>query len=166
LRLFVGITATLGFLAALLVHGATYAGVDVLQRYPAAWLLHVGCFVVFIPLLFSLWSDNRLSRRIDEMFTDHPRWVLRLVIAVAIYAAVNFVLFFLLTGGGTAEIRNGEFVLLNHGKLIRHLTEAEYHRQQIYEARGFSGHWLVFYLFPALYFLVPLAPKRPSGSPG
>jgi hypothetical protein len=166
LRLFVGITATLGLLAAVLVHGATYAGVDVLQRYPEASLLHLGCFVVFIPLLFSLWSDNRLGGRIDEMFTDHPRWVLWLLIAVAIYAAVNFVLFFLLTGGGTAEMRNGEFVLLSHGKLIRHLTEAEYHLQRIYVARGFSGHWLVFYLFPALYFLVPLAPKRPSGSLG
>jgi hypothetical protein len=33
-------------------------------------------------------------------------------------------------------------------------------------ARGFSSHRLVFYLFPALYFLVPLAPKRPSGSLG
>jgi hypothetical protein len=166
LRLFVGITATLGLLAALLVHGATYAGVDVFQRYPEVWLLHLGCFVVFIPLLFSLWSDNRLGRRIDEMFTDHPRWVRWLLTAVAVYAVVNFVLFFLLAGGGTAEMRNGEFVLLNHGKLIRHLTEAEYHRQQIYEARGFSGHWLVFYLVPALYFLLPVAPNRPSGSLG
>ena len=67
------------------------------------------------------------------------------------YAVVNFLLFFLLSSGGTPDIWDGKYVLHSHGNLIRELSEREYHLQQAYVLRGFSGHWMIFYLSPALY---------------
>jgi hypothetical protein len=55
--------------------------------------------------------------------------------------------------GGSPTIRDGQYLLLEHGKLIRELTASEYRALQTNEVRGFSGHWLVFFFVPAAYFL-------------
>lgn len=47
--------------------------------------------------------------------------------------------------GGSIGIRDGQYILHSHGKLIRTITEQEYHLAQANEARGFSGHWIAFY---------------------
>jgi len=38
---------------------------------------------------------------------------------------------------------------MDHGTLIRIITEKEFHHYQANEIRGFSGHWLIFYGFAA-----------------
>ena len=43
-------------------------------------------------------------------------------------------------------------VLVSHGAVIATLTPAEYVQQQSYYIRLFTGHPLIFYLAPALYF--------------
>lgn len=50
---------------------------------------------------------------------------------------------------GSPEIQDGQYILQNHGKLIRTITEQEYHHYKANEVRGFSGHWLIFYGFSA-----------------
>src|SRR5262249_24616471 len=52
---------------------------------------------------------------------------------------------FLMSGGSPVEQPAGTYSLRNHGKLIRSITAADYHRYRGYEARGFSGHWMLFY---------------------
>ena len=68
------------------------------------------------------------------------------------YALINFALFFFLSKGGVPDVRDGKYVLHNHGQVIRELSEDEYELQKAYVVRGFSGHWMVFYLVPALVF--------------
>ena len=81
-----------------------------------------------------------------------PAWSWPLIYAAGIYAALNFALFNYNSEGGSPDIRDGHYVLHDHGKIIRELSEDEYHIQKAYVARGFSGHWMLFYLMPALYF--------------
>ncbi len=66
---------------------------------------------------------------------------------------VNFVLFALNSEGGGPSIRAGKFVLESHGRFIRDLTATEYTAFKANELRGFSGHWLIFYYVPFIYFL-------------
>lgn len=148
-----GVVAAVGFAIALLVHCLTFVPVDVQTDYPLVWLLHLGCFVVFIPFFLSMRNEFGPKPSFSRLRAVLPSWAGILLVCVFAYAIINFGLLFLHTEGGTPSERNGAFILQSHGKLIRQLTEAEYHLQRAYVLRGFSGHWLVFYMVPALYFL-------------
>ena len=147
-----GLLAVFGFAAALIVHGLTFFHVDLIEKFPSVWALHVGIFIVFVPFVFS-------ARRAPGGFQGSnlrailPEWAIALLAVTFVYAIVNFVLFFFLSEGGVPDIRDGRFVLHDHGRVIRELTEHEYHVQRSYVLRGFSGHWLIFHLIPAAYFL-------------
>jgi len=85
---------------------------------------------------------------------------------VALYASINFVAFIALSHGGTPEVRDGAYALSDHGRLIRTLTADEYRSQQVYIARGFSGHWIAFLLLPLFYFLFrEETPGEPASNP-
>jgi hypothetical protein len=60
------------------------------------------------------------------------------------YAFINFA-FFMIGNIGTPDIIDGKFVLHNHGRIIKNLTEQQYHHYKALELRGFSGHWIAFY---------------------
>ena len=153
LRLALGALASLGFLASLTAHVAALQGIDVETYVPFVWLLHGGIFVVFVPFILMARRvyGNRLSAK--EMANMAPPWVRTFGAALFAYAMVNFVIFILHTQGGNATERDGQFLLMQHGTLIRHLTSAEYASFRANQVRGFSGHWMVFYFVSAAYFL-------------
>ena len=133
-------------MASLSAHLATFFNFDVLAYFPWVWLLHIGIFVGVIPLI-----GKDLKEVWRKFFLPGPSWARYSIIAFAVYAPINFLLFLALSKGGSPDIRNGVYVLHNHGTIIKVLTEQEYHRQQAYGLRGFSGHWMIFYLLPTLH---------------
>jgi hypothetical protein len=158
---FFGTIAAAGFLLAVIVHGLTFAHVDVIEDFSSVWLLHVGLFLVAIPFVLSARATIGGRPSLAQLGSFFPRWARILLAVVGAYAFLNFALFIYLSGGGAPDIRDGRFVLHNHGTVIRELSEQEYHIQRAYIARGFSGHWLFFYLAPALYFFCRQAPQPP-----
>ena len=145
------IFAFTGFFTSLIVHLTTFFGIDPAKHVPWVWVLHLSIFIVFIPMLFV----QGLTPKKDfwsKFLATMPRWVRYTVKAFFAYAIVNFALFFFLSKGGVTDVRDGKYVLHNHGNVIRELTEDEYQLQNAYVLRGFSGHWMIFYLIPALYF--------------
>ena len=46
---------------------------------------------------------------------------------------------------GTPEIRDGQYILQNHGHLVKTVTESEYYHYLANQTRAFSGHWIMFY---------------------
>jgi len=54
--------------------------------------------------------------------------------------------------GGVPDIWQGIHVLHDHGRLIREITLPEYIHYTFNEVRGFSGHWLIFYFAPLVFF--------------
>lgn len=143
--------ALVGFLSSLVVHLSTFFGIDPSKHVPSVWTLHLGIFVVFVPMLFL----QRLGPKKDfwrKIFAPMPRWARYTIKAFFAYAIINFALFFYLSQGGVPDVRDGKYVLHNHGQVIRELSEDEYELQQAYVIRGFSGHWMIFYLVPALVF--------------
>ena len=150
----VGSLALLGFLLSLAAHVAALAGVDVAARIPWVWGLNVGIVAVLLPVVMSTRKlvNGRLS--LATLRPLFPPWVLVLGAAVFAYAVVNFALFMFGAHGGSPEIRDGRFVLQDHGRLIRELSAAEYTALQANEVRGFSGHWLLFYFMPFAWFLL------------
>lgn len=148
-----GYASLIGFVTALVVHIAALTGIDVADRFPAVWGLHVGVFVVFIPFLFSSRKTLGPKPKFAQIRAAFPMWTVGLGICIFAYALVNFALFMLKTEGGNPSIEDGKFVLMNHGTLVRELSAAEYSSFKANVVRGFSGHWLVFYFVPFAYFM-------------
>ena len=164
--LIVGVLAAIGLAVAVTVHVLTFFPDKAIAASgsPLFFALHVGIFVVFIPFVLAqrkLFGTARPGWR--EQLSVFPRWGQLLLGFVTAYALANFALF-LFTGGGTPEIRAGQFVLMNHGTFIRALSEQEYDLARSHITRGFSGHWIAFYLVPMLYFLLGSDPRHQSSS--
>jgi hypothetical protein len=153
LRLVLGTTALAGLILSLTVHVSALFGVDVASRFHGVWFLHAGIFVVFIPFVLFARHDFGAQPSLMQIGATLPRWVVVIGLIIFVYAIANFLIFMAGTEGGSPTMRDGKYLLLNHGKLIRELTASEYSAFQANVVRGFSGHWLVFFFVPAAYFL-------------
>jgi hypothetical protein len=111
--------AAVGFAASLLVHLAAWARV---APPAAAWGLHLGIFVVWLPTVLvaqGLTRDFKQREFWGAALRGAPPWAPRALKWLGGYAAVNFVLFMLQAFGARPD--------------------------DALQARGFSGHWLIFY---------------------
>lgn len=149
----IALVALLGFLLSLGVHVTALLGIDVSEKMPFVWGLHVGIFAVFIPFVFSIRKILGDKPTLIEFRKLIPGWVATLMFMLMGYTFINFALFMLATEGGSPIIHDGKFILQNHGHLIRELSSTEYAAFRANELRGFSGHWLMFYFVPFAFFM-------------
>jgi hypothetical protein len=144
-----------GLLASIVVHLLTFV-----PGFPVAmghvWPLHIVLFIPFFAMIVRL----KVLQPPGMTQREYQRAVMRYVPArvriVAVsafaYAILNFGVFFVQTSGGGPMQRDGRYYRANHGRIIAEISEAEYHRLEALEVRGFSGHWLVFYAIPMIFF--------------
>lgn len=163
-----GTLALLGFLASMTVHVLTFVPGFAVTMHSPIWLLHVGIFPPFVALVFALRAEMKgvpPAEAKRHFLGLLPRWGKALFLVAFYYALVNFGLFMLRTGGASAERSGSGYVLTSHGRVVRHVTKEEALENEAQTTRGFSGHWMAFYLLPALYFLTRRQPGR-QGPPG
>ncbi|QEL16221.1 hypothetical protein PX52LOC_03161 [Limnoglobus roseus] len=55
---------------------------------------------------------------------------------------------------GYVEHKDGTFVLANHGRTIREITEEEFHHANTQVARGFCAIWLAFTWLATAFFWI------------
>ncbi len=99
------------------------------------------------------------------------RW---LTMAMLLYAMMNFGLSMLQGGGVTAAVEDGRYFLTAPGAERREVMREEYDAHRRVATRLFSGHLLLFYLVPLVYFrfvdprLIELSrsPRAPAAAPG
>ena len=166
-----GIASLLIFVVSAALHLATYIP-DVPVNMELAWPLHLAAMAVFGILIIHLRQQRRPHKSrakglfgnwrtaaqqdralLSELVGLVPRWLLFACLATFIHPFVNFAMFILLMEGGSSVVEGGKFILQEHGRKIRDLTKQEFERFRAYELRGFSGHWMVFSIIPATYFL-------------
>lgn len=150
--------AVAGWTSGLLVHLLSLADIDVAGKVPFVWILHIGVFVVWLPTILALRNNEELKayqqpgmrnqrnplKFFRILFRQTPTWLAILAMGGFVYAVVNFMMF-MGSQPGVPDLKDGQYVLHNHGQLVRTLTEQEYHHYKANEVRGFSGHWLAFY---------------------
>jgi hypothetical protein len=150
----VGLT---GFVISLWVHVLTYLGIALQEHTSAVWLLHVGLFPPFFVMVIRLqrWNTGsswfRTGFRWRDLAAYLPGWAIVSVVGLFGYAFVNFLL-------ATSHLPAGAGATVTFGSD----APAGSHLQAIYTARAFSGHWLIFYWVPALFFLYVPANARPE----
>lgn len=164
--------AVTGWTLGLIAHFTTFFGIDITDQFPYVWVLHLGIFVVWIPTVLYLKNNEELktfkeSGMLNQMnpfgfykivFKQTPTWLAVLAVGGILYAFANFMLF-MGTQIGTPEIKEGHYILQNHGELIKTISEQEYHHYRANEIRGFSGHWIAFYGI-ATAILYPFANRK------
>jgi glycerol uptake facilitator-like aquaporin len=151
------VVIAVGLIFSLVVHLATFIGVDFRTVLPAVMWLHVGSILAGLPVV---WIFQRLYRKVPrkELWKAAtrcaPKWMTKTMMGVFAYALLTFVLMnFVFNHGGVPSELDGRKVLHSHGRVIRYLSDQEFERHQLYTLRSFSAHWLAFYTiaFTVLY---------------
>jgi hypothetical protein len=106
--------------------------------------LHV---MIFPPFIAAMYLSNKLTGRsrdsIALLWRSSPRWLRRLIALLAIYMIVIALFHVDISEGGQPDIIDGRFYLTSHGRILRELTEAQYHLQNARVVRGFSVWWML-----------------------
>jgi hypothetical protein len=166
--------ALTGWTISLVVHfAALFADYDATRDFPFIWLLHIGIFIVWLAAVILLkksdLSQFRNSNPFDfakqkllvkTIFRNSPAWLTTIAVIGFFYAMINFMLF-ILSQQGTPDIVHGQYILQNHGQVIKTITEAEYNHYAANQTRGFSGHWILFYGL-AMAILFPYGNSEPK----
>lgn len=143
-----------GFVASVAIHVASFF-FNITDRFPTIFWLHIVILPIFLFAMVvsrSQWRERPTTWR--KALPYAPRWLRILTVVCFIYAGVNFAIFMAYTLEGSPERRDdGTFIVENHGQFVREIDEAEYHRLQAFVARGFSGHWMLFYTVSAAMLL-------------
>jgi len=161
MHLAIGLVALVGFVISAAVHLLAVSGVDVLARYPDAWMLHIGVFIVFVPYVFARRKTLGARPTLTRIRAQFPDWVVAIGLCLFAYTIANFLLFMLHAApNGNPEIQEGKYLLVNHGRIVREVTATEYASLRSQQIRGFSGHWMFFYFVSSAYFL--LRKREPS----
>jgi hypothetical protein len=127
------------------VHASTFLGVDPLAKFPWLMWIHVAIFPPFIAAIYYARSlGGAEQNRADQVIRGAPTWLRTLTGIFFAYMFVNFAVFTVLSEGGNPDQRDGKYLLKSHGRVLRELTEDEYHAHQAHLVRGFSGHWMFF----------------------
>ncbi|MET4728201.1 hypothetical protein ABIE09_002008 [Lysobacter enzymogenes] len=154
---FFGVLALCGFAASLIVHLRTFWGYT-LDLPGGQHLLALALPVVFAPLVLETYRIPPEQRNIVGLPGKLPRWAVAVVIAVSVYAGLNFLVN--VASNGSPVVSDGRYVLQEHGRVIRELTAQQYREAVVRQVRGFSGHMLPFYLAPAIWFLLAKRAQR------
>lgn len=161
--------AAFGLVASAVIHVATFLGVNPLGAVPGIMVFHFLLFVVWFPTVFMARKACARSNAWDfwGVITRHaPLWMKALSVVLAAYAFVSFFFVeFVLNRGGVPSINSGQKALVNHGKVVRRLSDEEYERHQAYSIRGYSGHWMMFYAV-GMTVLCSLTKEEPARDVG
>jgi hypothetical protein len=150
MRKVVAIAAAPGLIASIYIFIASFLGLSMDNLGGKAFLLHLGIFALFIPLIFvDHWSNG------VDPFRGKPRWVLRSMQILFLLFLVVFFTFLFLSHAASPEIINGEHVLNNHGKIVGYISERDYRSLKGWELRLFASGWLLGYYAVMMYWWFP-----------
>jgi hypothetical protein len=152
--------ATTGLLAAAALHLMSFVPLPPLAGETPALALLAGAVLLLVAMLARLrrrgaptrpWLRFRVydGRALLSLVPERMRW---LGFAMILYVVMNFVLSLVVGGGVTATASDGKFYLTAPGAPRREVSREEYEAQRRLTTRIFSGHLLLFYLVPLMYF--------------
>lgn len=145
----------LGFLCSLFVHILSLLKMNPEEYIPFAWFLHIGIFVVFAPAIFimkEMYGTTRLDIR------DFPLKYNIILFPMMLYTGINFFSSFK-DNTRNVSYKNGTYLYKERGgeSKVHIITKKEYDAEKAKTFRGFSGHWMLFYL--AATFMLMMKPE-------
>ena len=154
------VLSVLGFIASATVHLASWGHEPLGMEQ--TWPLHVGIFVVLLPALMAAKRGGGQ----DPQFGHAPPWMVTVQKACGAYAIVNFLIFIVLISAFTPNVRkrDGKQVIVAKREVVRVATDEEVRLSRARTARGFSGHWMIFY-WTALLMMIDTRARNAAADP-
>lgn len=145
IRVILFLFGTIGFMLSAFVHFSSLNGINLENQYPI-FLLHIGIFIVFIPSIIVQTTKKQHRNPLDK--NSHPvQKALSIFTGIFIvYTIFNFIQFSANSSGGTGNIEDGKYYISGRGIEKKEITQENYNQIKANIARGFSGHWMLFYL--------------------
>jgi hypothetical protein len=145
-----------GFAASVVAYIASYGGTTMNSMFRVAILLHLGVFGLLLPMFGIEYSAiNKRTFLWKGFGRGMPRWVVPGIKALGLFFIAHFLFFLTSSHAAAPEIINGEYVLNDHGRIVKVLTQSEYLRLKGAELRLFATGWLFFYFVPMMYWWFP-----------
>jgi hypothetical protein len=116
-----------GLIASVVIYIASYRGatMDGIARW--AIVLHIMVFVLLLPMYAFEYSTVRQRTFFWKGFAQGmPKWVVHSIKLLALFFAVHFVLFLMQSHASTPDVKNGEYALDDHGKIVKILTSRSF----------------------------------------
>jgi hypothetical protein len=156
IRRFLAIVAACGLAASIVTYIGSYVGTTMDSLSRSGFLLHLGVFVLILPMYALDYSAVKDRTFFWEGFSKGmPKWVVPTIKLLGLFCVVHFVLFLVQSHAASPEITDGQYVLNNHGRIVKVLTQSEYISLKGSELRLFAMGWMFFYFVPTAYWWFP-----------
>jgi hypothetical protein len=141
MRKVVAIAAVVGLIAGVYIFVVSFFGLTMDKLGGRVLPLHAGIFALAIPLVVV----ERGSKGVSP-FRGKPRWALRSMQILFLFFVAIFFAFLSLSHAASPKSVDGQYVLDNHGKIVGHLSEADYFFLKGWELRLFAAGWMLAYV--------------------
>lgn len=153
LRRILALISGCGLATAIAIYIASYAGRTMDGLFRWAIVLHIGVFLLMLSMYVADPSAFRNRRFFwKEYRQEMPRWVVPAIKLLGAFFFIHFVVFLLQGHAASPELKDGNYVLNNHGHIVKMLTQSEYLRLKAGELRLFATGWIFFYFVPTAYW--------------
>ena len=156
MRRFVAVLSACGLAASAIVYVESYLGATMDGMSRRAIVLHIGVFILLLPIYAVEYSSIKDRTFFWAGFAQGmPKWAVRSIKLLGLFFIFHFVWFLLHSHAASPELKNGGFVLNNHGQIVKVLTQSEYLKLKGEELRLFATGWMFFYFVPMMYWWFP-----------
>jgi hypothetical protein len=157
------VLAACGLAVSVFAYLGSYAGTTMDSIFRLAIALVIGIFVLLL-LMYALDYEAVTDRGFFyKGFSDGmPKWVIPTITVFGLFFAIHFVLFLIESHAASPQIKDGQYVLDNHGQIMKVISQRDYLHLKGAELRLFAAGWMFFYFVLAAYWWFPRSRERHS----
>ena len=156
IRRILAVVSACGAGVSLVAYIESYRGTTMEDVFPSAVVIHIGVFMLVLPMFAVEYSAVPHRTFFWKEFAQGmPKSVVPTIKILGLFFVVHFVLFLVQSHTASPEIKDGQYVLNNHGQIVKVLTQLEYLRLKGAELRLFAAGWIFFYFVPMVYWWFP-----------
>jgi len=147
MRKLMALTAGLFCVASFSCFIASFFGLNLNRLGLKVLLLHAGIFGLGLPLIAAEKIRARAHRLTPRELNPgrKPPWLNHISVGLFLLFLVMFFSFLLVSHAATPDIKDGEYVLNSHGRIIGYISEKDYFWLKAWELRFFASGWLCLY---------------------
>jgi hypothetical protein len=163
IRRSIAVAAACGLAASIAAYFGSYIGVTMDGLPSWAIVLHIGIFIFWIPMCILEYAPIKDRNFFWKEFSQgKPKWVLPTIKLIGLFFAIHFVSFLIESHFASPQIKDGQYVLDNHGQILKVITQREYLHLRGAELRLFATGWASFYSVSLAYWWFPRLRVRHS----
>jgi hypothetical protein len=153
-RRFLGFLSAFGIAACIFLYSESFFGATTDSRLKMVVPIFIGVFAAGIPI-YTLEYPSSNGRMFYWKWLERslPKWVTPFNYLLALVVIAHFVALLLQTGTGAPAIKDGQYVLDSHGRVLKVLTQPEYLALKEAELRVFTTMMISGYFMPMMYWL-------------